>query len=499
MDIPQIDVTIPEWLEKYLTEASSTTNEPVDDNTALIARAFIFAYQLYQGQYRRSGEPYIGHPVAVAGILRDLGGSPAMIAAGLLHDVVEDTNVTIEEIEQRFGIEVRQLVEGVTKLSKINFKSKTESQAENIRRMFLSMAQDIRIIVVKLADRLHNMRTLEHLPEDKRKIIALETREIFAPLANRLGIWQIKWELEDCSFKYLEPESYREIQEYVAEKRGAREKRLASVAETLRNRLVEAGIKCLDIIGHPKHLYSIFQKMQRQNKEFHEIYDLDTLRIIVNTNEECYRAVAIVHDAFRPIPGRFKDYIGLPKPNRYQSLHTGVISPWARPLEVQIRTLEMHRIAEYENAAEWEYLETGSLSSLSKTMPTAIYEKFTWLRQLLEWRNYLNDAQEYFIPVSWNLGNERYLRPQTYLVNIQIEALDRVGVLKDILSRLGEQGIVARHAQVKTTNAQLALIDLGIEIPDTSQLEEIFTQIKKLSDFLIVRRLGLENYNDIVG
>lgn len=285
-----------------------------------------------------------------------------MIAAGFLHDVVEDTNVTIDEIEQRFGTEVRLLVEGVTKLSKFNFKSKTESQAENFRRMFLAMAQDIRVIVVKLADRLHNMRTLEHLSDEKRQRIALETREIFAPLANRLGIWRFKWELEDLSFKYLETDAYRQIQQYVAEKRTLREERLANVIETLRQRLLEAGIQCLDISGRPKHLYSIYQKMQRQNKEFHEIYDIAALRITVKANEDCYRALAMVHDAFRPIPGRFKDYIGLPKANRYQSLHTGVISPWGRPLEVQIRTVEMHQIAEYGIAAHWKYKETGVLA-----------------------------------------------------------------------------------------------------------------------------------------
>ncbi|MBD6618333.1 bifunctional (p)ppGpp synthetase/guanosine-3',5'-bis(diphosphate) 3'-pyrophosphohydrolase [Komarekiella sp. 'clone 1'] len=743
-----IDLTLPDWLQKCLKGASATSSEAEDDrrhsDTVLIASAFEFAYQLHQGQYRKSGEPYIAHPVAVAGSLRDLGGSPAMIAAGFLHDVVEDTDVTIEEIEERFGPEVRQLVEGVTKLSKINFKSKTESQAENFRRMFLAMAQDIRVIVVKLADRLHNMRTLQYMPEASRRRSAQETRDIFAPLANRLGIWRIKWELEDLAFKYLEPDAFREIQQHVSEKRTAREEKLAKATDILRERLQQAGIRCQDISGRPKHLYGIYQKMQRQQKEFHEIYDLAALRIIVQTNEECYRALAVVHDAFRPIPGRFKDYIGLPKPNRYQSLHTGVIGLTGRPLEVQIRTIEMHHIAEYGIAAHWKYKETGGSNN---SHLTATDEKFTWLRQLLEWQSDLKDAQEYLdsvkdnlfeddvyvftpkgdvvplspgstsvdfayrihtevgnhcagvrvngrmvplstrlhngdiveimtqknshpsldwlnfvrtsaakyrikqwykrsrreenvargrellekelgktgfdsllksaamesvaekcnyhsvedllaglgygevtlnlvlnrwrevvktqqpvtiappfipkepttakalrdaptttsrstdspivgveglvyhlagcctpipgepiigvvtrgrgisihrqgchnlenveyerlVPVRWNSTAENSGRPHTYPVDIQIEALDRVGVLKDILSRLSDQGINVRHAQVKTAIGQPALMDLGIDIRDRSQLEQVFTQIKKMSDILNIRRIG---------
>ncbi|WP_224092589.1 RelA/SpoT family protein [Nostoc sp. MS1] len=737
------DLSLPEWLKKCLRDSSTYGSKAEDDrissDNTLICRAFDFAYQLHNGQYRKSGELYISHPIAVAGLIRDLGGSPAMIAAGFLHDVVEDTDVTIEEIEERFGPEVRQLVEGVTKLSKINFTSKKESQAENFRRMFLAMAQDIRVIVVKLADRLHNMRTLQYMSEDSRRRSAQETRDIFAPLANRLGIWRIKWELEDLAFKYLEPEAFRQIQKYVSEKRDAREEKLVKATTILRDRLQQAGIRCLDISGRPKHLYSIYQKMQRQQKEFSEIYDLAALRIIVETNEECYRALAIVHDAFRPIPGRFKDYIGLPKPNRYQSLHTGVIGLTGRPLEVQIRTIEMHRIAEYGIAAHWKYKETGG----SNTQLTTSDEKFTWLRQLLEWQSDLKDAQEYLdsvkdnlfeddvyvftpkgdviplspgattidfayhihtevgnhcsgarvngrmvplstrlqngdiveiltqknshpsldwlnfvrtsaakyrikqwykrsrreenvargrellekelgktgldsllkseamqtvsekcnyhscedllaglgygeitlnlvlnrwrevvksqqpvvdtpillpkessttkaptpitratdspivgveglvyhlagcctplpgepiigvvtrgrgisihrqgcnnletvecdrlVPVSWNPAAENRGRPQTYPVNIQIEALDRVGVLKDILSRLSDQGINVRYAQVKTAVNQPALMDLGIDIRDRPQLEQVFIQIKKMSDILNIRRVG---------
>ncbi len=393
---PSTDLELPSWLQECLIKQRSGGE---DRDADLICRAFNFAYQLHEGQYRKSGEPYIAHPIAVAGLLRDLGGDSVTIAAGFLHDVVEDTDVTLEEIEERFGTDVRQLVEGVTKLSKFNFSSKTERQAENFRRMFLAMAKDIRVIVVKLADRLHNMRTLEHLKPEKQERIALETREIFAPLANRLGIGRFKWELEDLAFKYLESEAYRQIQALVAERRTDREARLEKVIELLRSRLEKLGIHVFELKGRPKHLYGIYQKMYRQQKEFHEIYDIAAVRIIVETNEECYRALAVVHDAFKPIPGRFKDYIGLPKPNRYQSLHTTVVGLNGRPLEIQIRTIEMHHIAEYGIAAHWKYKETGS----SETKLSSEDEKFTWLRQLIEWQNDLKDAQEYIDSLKDNL------------------------------------------------------------------------------------------------
>lgn len=320
------DIELPDWL------ATCLRNPKPENGDDLVCRAFQFAYDLHQGQRRASGEPYIAHPVAVASILRDLGGGPALLAAGFLHDVIEDTAVTAEELEANFGAEVRRLVEGVTKLSKFNFSSKTERQAESFRRMFLAMAQDIRVIVVKLADRLHNMRTLEYLPEDRRRAIAQETRDVFAPLANRLGIWRIKWELEDLAFKYLEPEAYRRIQELVAEKRANREAQLQQAIQILYDRLSGMGFGYLEISGRPKHLYSIYQKMMRQQKEFHEIYDVAGIRILVATKDECYRALAVVHDCFLSVPGRFKDYISLPKPNQYQSLHTVVIGLGGRPL-----------------------------------------------------------------------------------------------------------------------------------------------------------------------
>jgi GTP diphosphokinase / guanosine-3',5'-bis(diphosphate) 3'-diphosphatase len=408
-DIATHNCDIPDWLQQCLdryrhpdavvsAEAGGLSQSDAD----LIASAFQFAYDLHGEQMRKSGEPYICHPVAVAGLLRELGGGAAMIAAGFLHDVVEDTEVKIEEIESRFGTETAHLVEGVTKLSKFEFSSKTEQQAENFRRMFIAMAQDIRVIVVKLADRLHNMRTLDHLRTDRQQAISQETRDIFAPLADRLGLGQIKWELEDLAFKYIEAEDYRRIQDLVAEKRTAREGRIANVNEMIRHRLERAGIKYIDISGRPKHLYSIYQKMRHQKKEFNEIYDLTAIRIIVESNQECYLALAEIHDEFKPIPGRFKDYIGLPKSNRYQSLHTTVVGFTGTPLEVQIRTREMHSVAEYGIAAHWIYKEAskseqGKPETGKPLNPrrTEVDEKFAWLKQLLEWQNDVKDAIEF--------------------------------------------------------------------------------------------------------
>ena len=402
VNIPQSqDVTLPEWLNQCLISQDNHQSESLEDSE-LICSAFNFAYRLHQGQYRKSGEPYIAHPIAVADLLHNLGGDAATVAAGFLHDVVEDTEVTSEEIEERFGTQVRLLVDGVTKLSKLNFSSKTERQAENFRRMFLAMAKDIRVIVVKLADRLHNMRTLQYLPPAKQKQKATETREIFAPLANRLGIGRFKWELEDLSFKYLEPEAYRQMQGLVTERRADREERLEKTVSILQERLQGVGIKVLEVKGRPKHLYGIYQKMQKQQKEFHEIYDVAAVRIILDAKEDCYRSLAIVHDSFKPIPGRFKDYIGLPKPNRYQSLHTTVVGLTGKPLEVQIRTMEMHQIAEYGIAAHWKYKESGG----SHSQVNSTEQRFTWLRQLLEWQKDLNDAQEYVDNLKDNLFDD---------------------------------------------------------------------------------------------
>jgi guanosine-3',5'-bis(diphosphate) 3'-pyrophosphohydrolase len=473
-----VDVNLPTWLQDCIlshqeedADVCSSPETPSEGGSppplqgdALVCRAFEFAYCLHRDQRRASGEPYIAHPVAVAELLRDLGGSAEMIAAGFLHDIVEDTEVSSEEIEARFGTEVRQLVDGVTKLSKFNFSSKTERQAENFRRMFLAMAQDIRVIVVKLADRLHNMRTLEHLPDEKRRRIARETREIFAPLANRLGIGRFKWELEDLAFKYLEPDSYRDIQQLVADKRIDREERLQQVASLLRDRLTQLGMACLDVSGRPKHLYGIYQKMQRQGKEFEQIYDIAAVRVIVENNDECYRALAVVHDAFRPIPGRFKDYIGLPKPNRYQSLHTVVIGSTGRPIEVQIRTMAMHHVAEYGIAAHWKYKETGH----SNARLTADDEKFTWLRQLLDWQNDLKDAQEYLDSVRDNLFDD-----DVYVFTPQgdVVALNHGATPVDFAYRIHTE--VGNHCAGARVNGRIVTLDTPLHNGD---IVEILTQ-----------------------
>ncbi|MGC1307796.1 MAG: bifunctional (p)ppGpp synthetase/guanosine-3',5'-bis(diphosphate) 3'-pyrophosphohydrolase [Phormidesmis sp.] len=458
--IAAIDATAP----KEIAAVTAAIAPPPLDGEPLVCRAFEFAYQLHKGQKRASGEDYIAHPVAVAGLLRSLGGDSAMIAAGFLHDVVEDTDVTADEIETIFGAEVRHLVEGVTKLSKFNFDSKTEQQAENFRRMFLAMAKDIRVIVVKLADRLHNMRTLEHLRPEKQVRIARETLEIFAPLANRLGIGRFKWELEDLCFKYLEPDAYSELKQLIVEKRTDREARLLQASDVLKEGMSELGIRCEDISSRPKHLYSIYRKMQRQQKEFTEIFDIAAIRLIVNTKDECYRALAVAHDLFRPIPGRFKDYIGLPKPNRYQSLHTVVIGSHGRPIEIQIRTVEMHHIAEYGIAAHWKYKEVGN----SHTAVSGNEEKFTWLRQLLDWQNELKDAQEYLSGVKNNLFDEEVY---VFTPGGDVIPLSRGATPVDFAYRIHTE--VGNHCAGAKVSGRIVTLDTELQNGD---IVEIITQ-----------------------
>ncbi len=382
---------------KTIIDAVTSYNKKAD--ISLIERAYEFALKAHKGQYRLSGEEYIEHPLQVALILAELELDVVTIAAGILHDVVEDTEVTLEEIRKEFGDEIALLVDGVTKLSRIEFNSKEEQQVENLRKMFLAMAKDIRVILIKLADRLHNMRTLAHQPKEKQKEIAEETLEIFAPLAHRLGIFRIKWELEDLSLRFLNPNRYYALVKKISMRRQEREEYISKVIEILKEELEKVNIKA-DISGRPKHFYSIYNKMVRKGKSLNEIYDLIAVRVIVNSVKDCYGVLGIIHALWKPIPGRFKDYIAMPKPNMYQSLHTTVIGPQGEPIEVQIRTWEMHRTAEYGIAAHWKYKNQVEGDE-------DFEKKLSWLRQLLEWQRDMKDAREFMESLKIDFFSDR--------------------------------------------------------------------------------------------
>ncbi|HEY8486410.1 MAG TPA: bifunctional (p)ppGpp synthetase/guanosine-3',5'-bis(diphosphate) 3'-pyrophosphohydrolase, partial [Limnochordales bacterium] len=352
----------------------------------LLTRAYEFAKQAHGDQLRDSGEPYFQHPLEVAKILAELRVDVATVAAGLLHDVLEDTPFTAEDLAREFNGEIARLVDGVTKLSKIPFQSREVQQAENLRKMFLAMAEDLRVVLIKLADRLHNMRTLRHLPPERQRKVARETLGIYAPLAHRLGIWQLKWEMEDLALRYLDPTAYYQLVQAVAKKRAEREGELQEVMELLRRKLAEMGIHG-KVQGRAKHFYSIYQKMRTQGRSLEEIYDLMAVRVIVETVQDCYTVLGMVHSLWKPIPGRFKDFIAMPKSNLYQSLHTTVIGPRGEPLEVQIRTWEMHEVAERGIAAHWLYKERRSASAFDA--------KVAWLRQVLEWLQEMRDPQDF--------------------------------------------------------------------------------------------------------
>ena len=357
-----------------------------DDECDQIMKAFTLADKAHEGQFRASGEPYIMHPLAVAEILAHLQIDHITLIAALLHDVVEDTEYTKEDIEKLFGAEVAFLVDGVTKLNQFQYETKEDRQMENYRKMILAMAKDVRVVVIKLGDRLHNMRTLKHMRSDKQKRIAKETLEIFAPLAHRLGIFNVKWELEDLSFRYLEPDKYYDLVDQMKQKRQAREDIVNDTMEQLTKALGEAGIKA-DIKGRPKHFYSIYKKMKKDNRDLSQIYDLLAVRVIVDTVPDCYAVLGIAHSIWKPLPYRFKDYISMPKSNMYQSLHTTVIGTMGQPVEIQIRTWEMHRVSEYGVAAHWRYKEGN------KGTDKEFDQKVAWLRQVLEWQDTSNPKE----------------------------------------------------------------------------------------------------------
>ena len=363
-------------------------------DTKLIMKAYNLANEKHKDQKRSSGEPYIIHPLNVAYILADIGLDESTISAALLHDVVEDTDVTDEQLRKAFGDEIADMVAGVTKLSNIQFASVEEQQAEDYRKMFLAMGKDIRVILIKLADRLHNMRTLKYLRRDRQIANAKETMELYAPLANRLGLYSLKWELEDLSFKYLEPEEYHELVEGINKKREERLQFIEKIMDDIRAELKKQKIDA-EVTGRAKHLYSIYRKMKRDNKTLDQIYDLFALRIIVNSVKDCYSALGVVHEMYSPMPGRFKDYIAVPKTNMYQSIHTTLLGEKGTPFEVQIRTWDMHRIAEYGIAAHWAYKEANYGSKKGQKNVKVENDKLAWLRETLEWQQEMQDPQEF--------------------------------------------------------------------------------------------------------
>lgn len=364
----------------------------------IIRKAYEFSAKVHKGQKRASGEPYLIHPMAVASIITDLKLDEPSIVGGLLHDTVEDTLTTLDELKGIFGREITALVDGVTKLSRTNFSSREEKQAENFRKMLLAMGKDVRVILIKLADRVHNMRTLDHMPLDKQMLTAQETLDIYAPMAHRLGIAWIKTELEDLSLKHLHPEIYHQLKRNVAKKKSDREKYIEEVISVIKRKLEAEGIES-DVTGRPKHFYSIYQKMESQNLLYDQIYDLVAFRVLVDTPREAYEAMGIIHSQWRPVSGRFKDYIAVPKPNMYQSLHTSVIGPYGERMEIQIRTHEMHRVAEEGIAAHWRYKE-------GEDFQVSDIQRYSWLRQLLEWQQNLQDPQEFLHSLKDDLFSE---------------------------------------------------------------------------------------------
>jgi len=423
-----------------------------------IQKAYDFSAEVHQGQRRLSGEPYLTHPLQVAGIIADMRLDVPSVATGLLHDTVEDTLATLAQIESHFGGEIAALVDGVTKIGQIEFTSREEKQAENFRKMLLAMARDIRVILVKLADRTHNMRTLGHLKPERQVEIAQETLDIYAPLAHRLGIYWIKSDLEDNALRFLHPEVYYQLKRNVAKKKAERERYIKEVISVLTKRLGEADIEA-EVHGRPKHFYSIYQKMQAQNLLYDQIYDLVAFRVVVDSVGECYEALGVVHANWKPVPGRFKDYIALPKANHYQSLHTTVIGPYGERIEIQIRTREMHRVAEYGVAAHWRYKAPTAGESPEDG------QQFAWLSQMLEWQQQLQDPQEFLRSVKEDLFTEEVFvfTPKGDLLNFPVGS-----TVIDFAYRIHSE--VGHHCSGARVNGRIVPLRYQLQNGDTIEI-----------------------------
>ncbi len=453
--------------ERFLLLVEKVKKYDPNANFDLLEKAYTVSSTAHEGQHRNSGEPYIIHPVEVAIILADMELDVTALVAALLHDTIEDTTCTYEALKADFGTAVAELVDGVTKLGKIPFTSKEEQQVENLRKMFLAMAKDIRVIMIKLADRLHNMRTLKYMTEGKQIAKARETLEIYAPLAHRLGISKIKWELEDLCLRYLDPKGYYDLVQKVAYKRKEREAYINEIVITLKEKTDELGLENVQVDGRPKHFYSIYRKMVDQGKTIEQIYDLFAFRIIVNTVQDCYALLGLVHELYKPIPGRFKDFIAMPKPNMYQSLHTTLIGPEGQPFEVQIRTWDMHRVAEVGIAAHWKYKEVGKDGANGGKDGAAkeSENKFAWLRQLLEWQKDTKDENEFMETLKIDLFTDEVFifTPKGDVLNLPVDSTP-VDFAYYIHSAIGNKMIGAK------VNGKMVPIDYTLQNGDIIEI-----------------------------